>query len=408
MRRLITILFLTITINVYAQEAEKMAVGEDDGLTIINMSAVSYTTWEMGKGYNDIIDSLTYNGKYEEAIHFLKNQIKVDSTNPDLYCHLGDLKSMLYVNDTSCLNDYREAIKLDPNNLWAHYNSGTKYLSLTDDSDDYMSNIKKDSSIYHYDEVYIDKAIYHFDRVIQIDSTEFFNLKNTLIDLYTAKGIIWKVYEIKNCNYTIPANTDSVNVPQNPKAYYFPLGYLIDTVNNPFNAERDPGFLDRSFDLAHFVNRWYSQHLFTMQEPLLYNGFFQNEIYRFTWLRTFHEPIVIRIEKTENEIQLIAKRTDGAGGYGPGQLVETIQTKLIDKEWDKFKGLIADIDFWNLSPIEITNILGCDGAQWILEGSKDGEYHMIDRWSGDDKETGKACLYLLELSGLKIKRGDIY
>ena len=68
--------------------------------------------------------------------------------------------------------------------------------------------------------------------------------------------------------------------------------------------------------------------------------------------------------------------------------------------------IIAEINFWDLSPIEETQVMGADGAHWIFEGLKNNEYHMVDRWSGYEKETSKACLYLLELSKLKIE--DIY
>ena len=54
--------------------------------------------------------------------------------------------------------------------------------------------------------------------------------------------------------------------------------------------------------------------------------------------------------------------------------------------------------------------LGNDGAQWILEGMKDGRYHVVDRWSPDGGDYRAACLHLLKLSGLGVnpKGVDVY
>lgn len=96
--------------------------------------------------------------------------------------------------------------------------------------------------------------------------------------------------------------------------------------------------------------------------------------------------------------------SNGAGGYGPGEIVIDSCLTISENEWNSFSNIIKEIDFWNLSPIEKTQVIGYDGAQWILEGSKENTYHMVNRWSSDDKETSKACLYLLELSKLKIEK----
>ena len=44
-----------------------------------------------------------------------------------------------------------------------------------------------------------------------------------------------------------------------------------------------------------FVNQWYSKMLFSLKEPVLSNYQGQKEIYRFTWLRTFHHPISVKL-----------------------------------------------------------------------------------------------------------------
>src|SRR5690606_3456867 len=81
------------------------------------------------------------------------------------------------------------------------------------------------------------------------------------------------------------------------------------------------------------VSNWYSQHLYAMKEPLLFNGETKKEIYRFTWLRTFHNPIAIRIERINSQYYLYWKRLSGAGGYEPGNLIEEKSRELTKLEW---------------------------------------------------------------------------
>ena len=160
--------------------------------------------------------------------------------------------------------------------------------------------------------------------------------------------------------------------------------------------------------LDSFLNKWYSEQLFAMREPIIFSDKSNKEIYRFTWLRTFDNPIAIRIEKQDSTYLLFWKVCNGAGGYEPGQLTENKQ-KTIDKEtWDKFKSKLNDINFWNL-PTKENEIMGTDGSQWILEGKKDSKYHTVDRWSPSEKgKYYQCCDFLIGLTDLKIKADDKY
>ena len=74
---------------------------------------------------------------------------------------------------------------------------------------------------------------------------------------------------------------------------------------------------------------WLQTQLKDLNEDCLYNKELKQNsiIYRFTWLRSFHHPIAIRIEKTENEIMLYWKVGKGAGGYELGCSIEP--TKML-------------------------------------------------------------------------------
>jgi hypothetical protein len=133
-----------------------------------------------------------------------------------------------------------------------------------------------------------------------------------------------------------------------------------------------------------FVNQWYSKMLFILKEPVLsnYNG--EKEIYRFTWLRTFHHPVSVRVEKQDNIIKLFSKVCSGAAGYEPGQLIfdttmsiSTYKYKLLTKKVDR-------INFW-IMKTEQTDEIGKDGSEWIIEAVRDNKYHMVTRWSPSEE-----------------------
>ena len=154
---------------------------------------------------------------------------------------------------------------------------------------------------------------------------------------------------------------------------------------------------------ALFHVNWYASHLNALDEPVLRDSL-PAKVYRFTWLRSFHKPVVIRLENFNGAVTLYWKVSDGAGGYEPGKMIVNKSKVLTLKNWNDFVASVNSINFWNL-PTTRSGI-GSDGAQWILEGKELGKYHVVDRQSGGKIES--VCLKLLELSNLKIKKDDIY
>ena len=150
-----------------------------------------------------------------------------------------------------------------------------------------------------------------------------------------------------------------------------------------------------------FINKWYSGQLFALKEPIIFSNETQDEIYRFTWLRTFHNPIAIRIEKQDGNYTLYWKLANGAGGYDPGELEINKQKTLDKKIWEEFISKLNGADFWNLGVVHNEN--GKDGSQWILEGKSTNKYHVVDRWSpGKGSKFYECCDYLLSSTDLII------
>jgi hypothetical protein len=142
-----------------------------------------------------------------------------------------------------------------------------------------------------------------------------------------------------------------------------------------------------------------SIHLRAMQEPSLSCGKSTAEsTYRFLWLRTFDHPISVRVEVNGSTSVLHAVELDGAGGYTPGKVLKRVERALSPAEQEELMAKLNGIRFWGMK----TSIddQGVDGASWILEGVRDGRYHVVDRWSPESGDYREACLFFLELAGL--------
>lgn len=158
-----------------------------------------------------------------------------------------------------------------------------------------------------------------------------------------------------------------------------------------------------------FINNWYASHLYAMNEQSLISGFDENkEVYRFLWLRSFHHPIFVRVQRKNGKIMLFSKEMNGAGGYKPGESIRFEYKNLNDEQWCNFESLLEKANYWKMPTNHKDS--GNDGAQWILEGVKDNRYHIVDRWTPENGEFRDACLYLLKLSGIEVDelQDDLY
>jgi hypothetical protein len=189
-----------------------------------------------------------------------------------------------------------------------------------------------------------------------------------------------------------------------PHSQYFPPGALNLT---PEDSSREV---------------WYGCALTALAEPSLFES--KNDktlqIYRFLWLRTFHHPVSVRLRVDSNGTGIIVtKLSDGAGGYEPGKLIKNTSIDASQLQVQEFQEQLQKLDFWSMStelPRASSHKLASgnsvvtpppvDGSQWILEGLRDGTYHVVDRWSPGNGGYAKLCQYLLQLGMVEEK--DIY
>lgn len=156
---------------------------------------------------------------------------------------------------------------------------------------------------------------------------------------------------------------------------------------------------------------WYSSHLRAAGEPRLGETARLHRadgvtVLRFTWLRTFDAPVIVRVEAIAGGgFQLIGKELSGAGGYDPGRMAREVRRQLSEEEAAGLSTLLRQTRVLDLPPAENcpvqsdgTLIIRGDGAHWILEANGPDGYRFIDRWSAEGavREVG---LHLVGLTG---------
>lgn len=147
-----------------------------------------------------------------------------------------------------------------------------------------------------------------------------------------------------------------------------------------------------------FANSWFSGVLRKAKEESLMRER-THETFRFTWLRSFHPDVVIRIQDTDKEKEIVTKIAAPREEKASTPFTEKKRV-LSKEEWVRLKALVKGTGFMempNKSPRR-----GADGAMWILEAAGKSPYKFVFHWSPtDDDPLKKLCLYILSLSGEK-------
>ena len=203
------------------------------------------------------------------------------------------------------------------------------------------------------------------------------------------------------------------NTEKSINALFFPAQSFLDTINT-FKQEKDCAFYNKREQLASSQNELYSEKLLQLNEIVLYNEYYYESyrITRFGYFGVSHNPLSVRIENHSENVFLIVKYIHCSNYNHKKQKFNNIDlivdTVNISKtNWEIFKNKINNIDFWNISPVEKTEIVVMDGSTWIFEGKSNEKYHMVYR-NVDTKEIREICLFLLKLSNTSIKKKEFY
>ncbi|MFD0837365.1 hypothetical protein ACFQ0I_16420 [Mariniflexile aquimaris] len=204
---------------------------------------------------------------------------------------------------------------------------------------------------------------------------------------------------------------DNRNVPTDLNQPYFPLE-MFPYVRTDWVKVNDSLTIIRSEIIegtyADFTMNFFSKYLHAMEEPLLFNKKIDKEIYRFTWLRSFHKPMTFRFEKKNDSYIMFYKVLSIPDEYGNniGE-IECFRLKILSKkEWIKFTQLIEKANFWEMRLGNSS--YGDDGSQWIMEGVNQSNYRVVSAWTPSKGAFFNACNYLISLMNLKIPEKEKY
>ncbi len=157
-----------------------------------------------------------------------------------------------------------------------------------------------------------------------------------------------------------------------------------------------------------FENESFSRTLRNMKEPILFKDPSTIETYRFTWLRSFQNPITIRMEFDHGNVVLVKKETNDPKLGDTLKFVINKKNKLSFSDWKTFDDEQQKNPFWKLLPVYDEGVTR-DGEVWILESKKPTGYHVMKRFSPNEGNVFRNyCEELLRLSGIKTAMKEIY
>lgn len=330
----------------------------------------------------DYLVKLYYTSGQKDSIKKLFDKLITENPqNIEPYLIKESLYKYLGLSYTERINSLKKAREIDSVNTTVNYQLGKLYYELF--NREYLKNGKPANMNY-----YAKKSIYYLDYLCSIDTNYKPKLKYPLMQLSNFLGnkLAIKKYQ----NYSI----EGLCFP--PETFIaLPDNWMTDYSINVINK----------IETETFSNELFKIYLDKFQEQSLYKKL-PYKIYRFTYLRTFHNPILISLINANDTITIYWKVTNGQSGYDFGQLFINSSKKLTPKEWDNFEKIIHEENFWNFPSVNNEIIIGEDGSEWIIEGNDMNRYHIVKRWCGYEVENiGK---FLINHTDLEIDPKEIY
>lgn len=154
-----------------------------------------------------------------------------------------------------------------------------------------------------------------------------------------------------------------------------------------------------------FMNGWLSGELSAFQEPSLYRRPRSTPLsVRFTFLRSFHDPIVVRVDTlSDGQRQLTAKQRAVGVVFGSEKPSDRALVRMLNSV--ESGALDAALE---RSRIFAKSSRGCaggvDGSEWIVEAADPVKgYRYRHKWSPEDGLERDLGLFLLGLTGWNVE-----
>lgn len=176
-----------------------------------------------------------------------------------------------------------------------------------------------------------------------------------------------------------------------------------DTGNKYFPADSlffVAGDSQRTADL--FIKNWYSEILFNLQEPILYNYSGEGESIRLLWIRAFDNPLIVRVSKFKDTVYANIKELKNKTYENQPQILKDTIIQLDAQKWQEVLSELQANNFWNAAIEDSSSAK--DGITWLLECRLNNKYRCINRWDDGGLSSKDLNLYANEL----IKIGSSY
>lgn len=142
---------------------------------------------------------------------------------------------------------------------------------------------------------------------------------------------------------------------------------------------------------------FFSALLKQFEDPSIYTDTAHPAV-RLLYVRSFNDPVMVRLFYQDGRWMLISKRASD-GIHIPLHIEFERGTRVSDSFVSSVKESLDRIGFWSMPTAEEN--AGLDGADWLLEARLDGRYHLVNRWSPDDKnEFKRLCVRMLKKGGV--------
>lgn len=212
--------------------------------------------------------------------------------------------------------------------------------------------------------------------------------------IYFAIKQIETFLEIKNDNRNLSHNNLS----------FFPYGHYMNLEEN-WSSDKSINYLF-SAQMANSKSNWLSKQLKSLGEKSILNNFEDKiEIFRFTWLRSFNNPITVRLHEDNGDYFVHFAIGKGAGGYEPEGIKKIGKRKISKKALSEFKKEFEKLNY-NSLPNDYY-VLMTDGADWNLE-YKYGKQFYSKNTNSPSLQFQKVCMLLIDMANIKIDKEDIY
>ena len=180
----------------------------------------------------------------------------------------------------------------------------------------------------------------------------------------------------------------TLNLEKDSVILYFPFDSLL--------------FKENAFQniLGYHTKKMSHEVLYDLKEPSLYDYFGNGDAIRLLWLRSFENPILIRLNNFNDTVyanikELNIKVNDSTP---PRIIIDTIIV-LKKERWDKSLSELKDSNFWRADEEDTSfyksNVK--DGTPWFLECRLGKKYHYIIRWDDGSMYSKELNIYATEL-----------